>query len=309
MPGIAGAAFRASELDREHPLVRIEGDAEVASLHQAVLCPDLAVLITLEGRRDASPSETRSSRAPPIEKGPHGHSAIGMAAGRFRWCVVYAAQLHLLIGLVFSPSRRGGYEPSLEPAPELTSIETEPAEPPVEQVDKEADHPVERVAKGAGTARKPSPQHRVQKGNGTPAGASSVVAAPAPAFAIPVASQPFYPGGLTSSASTSEEVAHELFGEGATDLSRPARLGGRKNWGCTVRGAPAMSRANVRVLVGKDGRALRVEVLRDDTVSQAIMEGATPCAMAEHYISGTDRDGRPTTKWTLPFHIVVTGDL
>ena len=124
---------------------------------------------------------------------------------------------------------------------------------------------------------------------------------------MPVASAAVYPGGLTSSDGTSDNYVNALGGGMPGDLVRAlARLGGEKHWACTVDGVVRPTGVHVRALVRADGTAERVDAV-DGDLDGAVLRGATPCAMREHYIAGRDRSGRPSTRWTLPFRIEVLG--
>lgn len=143
-----------------------------------------------------------------------------------------------------------------------------------------------------------------------PAAAASVVAAPETYVPVPVNSSSIYPGGLTSPDGTSDHLVDALWiGSKIGDLSSPARLGGNKIWICRVDSVPGETAVRVRALVRSDGTAVRVEPYASQQTSSRILQAAEPCALREHYVAGRDKNGMPTEGWTLPFRIVIVGQL
>lgn len=231
---------------------------------------------------------------------------VNSVSRRGAWCAVYAVEAHAIVCLLLPAAAgtpREAPDINVELSDQQTTPQEPPAPPPVERLRPIGGH---RVGAHKGSGGGPSTPRPSSKHEPPPAAAGSAILAPVAAFEIPVANHS-YPGGITSSDGTSEQAGADGEGGGGfADLSRPARLGGKKHWTCTTE-APGHASVSVRVLVRPDGSARRVEVLRDDTVADAILDGARPCAMIERYIPGTDRDGRPATRWTLPFRIVVVG--
>jgi hypothetical protein len=149
---------------------------------------------------------------------------------------------------------------------------------------------------------------RLPKEPVAPAAAGSAQVAAGGEVAVAVAPRgATYVGGVTSTEHGGELYSDEESGFGGSDLSTPAHLQGRVNWECRVRGAPMMAQVHVRVLVGADGTAERVEPFDRGEASEAILEAALPCALKQRYVSGTDGHGRVVKKWSRPFRVVVTG--
>jgi hypothetical protein len=217
--------------------------------------------------------------------------------GRFTWCVAHALELHAIAFIALAhPSRP-------RPAPETAALDVlfEPTPDPASTPPDPA--PAREPAHIAGPPRRPQdPPHL----GSPPAAAASAIALPDVGAPLPVASAAVYPGGLTSSDGTSESYVDALGGGMPGDLSLPARLGGEKHWACTVDGVVRPTGVHFRALVRADGTAERVEAI-DGDLDGAVLRGATPCAMREHYIAGRDRSGRPATRWTLPFRVEVLG--
>jgi len=226
---------------------------------------------------------------------------------RGAWCAVYAVQAHAIAFALFPAAAARSVDGLDINVVDLDDEEVKPPEPPPVELPRPiADHAGPRKGSGVGLRTpRPSTEHEQPP----PAAAGPAIVAPVADFAIPVANHASYAGGITSTDSAGEQPGGEGEGGGGGgtgDLSRPARLGGKKHWVCTTN-APGQASVNVRVLVDPDGSAMRVEVLRDDAVADAILDGAKPCAMVERYIPGRDRDGRPATRWTQPFRVVVVG--
>jgi hypothetical protein len=209
---------------------------------------------------------------------------------RFYWFLVFALEVHVLLFVLFAPPAMscGTSDPV-----QIVDLVHEPAVPVKEA--PLADKPV--------TVTRYSTSHRSSRG-ASPSTAASVIAAPASRVSIPMGPAPVYSGGPTSSAGSSEDLG---LGGGFNDLSRPAKLGGTKNWSCRVDGFSGETIARVRALVRPDGTAVRVEPC--DGPATKLLQAAEPCALKEQYVAGLDKSGRPTERWTLPFRIVVVGQL
>lgn len=221
------------------------------------------------------------------------------------WSVVHAAELHAVALLVvLGPAAR---PPPASPPPPTPCIEVLVDEAPAPAVEK--GEAMRRAPVLAPVPGRPGRHARAYRG-APPASAASAVAYPDVGKALPVGTgAPVYPGGLTSSAGTSGKAVAEL-GSGGTlpgDLSAPAHLDGRRPWSCNVEGAPDETMVRVQALVRPDGSAVRVELLDQGDVPELVLSSAAPCALAERYVPGRDRDGRPALRWTRPFRIVVVG--
>lgn len=224
-----------------------------------------------------------------------------MRRSRFGWWLMYAVQVHVLVAALIPRA----------PAPAVASVVD-----PDDIVD--APELPATVASGPAIAKAlaiPAPaRHPGPRGHGAPpALASSAIALPDVGEPLPVASASAYPGGVTAPQGTTDSYVGELGGDGmgwGADLSRPARLGGEKHWGCTVAGVHGGTRVNFRALVRADGSPVRLEPIDGPgQVPDAVLAGALPCAMREHFIAGRDRLGRPAERWSLPFGTIVVGIL
>lgn len=224
----------------------------------------------------------------------------------FSWCLLHAVEIHVVVALVLSGPRN-----TLPPSTEAMA-----------SVEVTLDEPLDRVARAAkeeAMPRAPVPSPSVGRPGKTrphrgspPAAAASAIALPEVGDPLPVASAQVYPGGLTSSLGTSDEAVGEVGSGGSGflpgDLSAPAHLDGERHWACNVEGAPATTTpVHCRALVRPDGSAVRVEVLDRGELPDRVLAGAEPCAMAERYVPGRDREGRAVLRWTRPFRIAVVG--
>jgi periplasmic protein TonB len=132
---------------------------------------------------------------------------------------------------------------------------------------------------------------------------------------------PTYAGGVTQPGATSDVAVHDEDarawgmaggagtggGGGWGDRSRPASLGGDKEWHCPFpQEADAVHLDHAIVRVGAEvdarGRALRVVVIDDPGYGFA--REAIPCAMAERYVPALDKNGVATRGRTRPFRVV-----
>jgi hypothetical protein len=222
------------------------------------------------------------------------------------WSVVHAAELHAVALLVMlGPAARPTTATSAPPSCLEVLVDEAPA-PAVEKGEAVRRAPVVAPVPG-----RPGRHARPRRG-APPAAAASAVASPDVGEALPVATAPAYPGGLTSSLGTSGEAVDELgAGSGGGtpgDLSAPAHLDGRRSWSCNVEGAPDETAVRVRALVRPNGTAVRVELLdQGGELPERVLEGARPCALRERYVPGLDHEGRPVERWTRPFRLVVVG--
>jgi hypothetical protein len=220
-------------------------------------------------------------------------------------CLLCSLEVHLAGWALLPKAQR---VPCAPPANVEAQIAVEAEAPPIPT----AFEPAPGASRGSAPAEVRyvvvRPEVTLPKERSSPAAAGSVEAAPSGEIPVAVAQRASnYAGGVTTPVHGGESFADDDSAFGSPDLSTPAHLQGRVNWECQVRGAPLVAQVHVRVLVGADGTAERVEAFDRGEAREAILEAALPCALRQRYVSGTDGTGRAVKRWSRPFRVVVTG--
>jgi outer membrane biosynthesis protein TonB len=226
---------------------------------------------------------------------------LGAAPGRGRWLLPLSATLGVhaaLTGLAIV----GDQEHRAPPVRETAQVTLERLPPPAPD-SKPPIHPLQ--------SRRLPPPAAARAGR-------AVTVAPDPSqpldltrFEMPVGKSESYAGGFTASSGTSTAAVNDprarahgvAGGQGEGSRARlPAPI--RRDWACAWPAEEATSdlhdaRVTIRVAVGVDGRADRVEVL--DSPTPQFAAAARSCARAESFRTARDDAGREVVDTTAPF--------